>query len=565
MKAIEIKGLSFRYVRSEVFALKNVDLVVNEGEKLLILGPSGCGKTTLLRCINGLIPHRYRGELLGTVKVFGENVAETPIHKISLKVGTVLQDPESQFVGISVEEDVAFGLENLRFSREEMRRLVAESLSVVGLTGMEQRAPHEMSGGQKQKVALAGVLAMRPSVILFDEPLANLDPASADEILDFMDVLNREYGKTIVIVEHRFEQVLEKGVDKIAVMSDGRVVAYGTPEDIMERADLLVKIGIRLPLYAEVAYQLKKRGLWEGPLPLSVEETASRLKGSVRARIEGKLEVPSEKPDRKPILEFRDVHYVYPTGVKAIRGVDLKIYPGEVVALMGPNGAGKSTLSLLSIGILKPTRGRVLVDGVDTRDATVAQLARTVGIIFQNPNHMLFKNSVEEEIAFGPKNLGYSEEEIERFVEQAMQICDLKRYRGRHPLSLSMGERKRVCIAAALSMNPRLLFFDEPTVGQDHRHSEAFMSYIKRLREKGYTIVIITHNVNLAIEYCQRAVIMVDGKIIADGPTQKVLADEPLLKKARLKPTSITRLMKALNLPPLAITSQDLQTLLIKS
>jgi len=408
-------------------------------------------------------------------------------------------------------------------------------------------------------------LAMRPSVILFDEPLANLDPASADEILDFMDMLNKEYGKTIVIVEHRFEQVLEKGVDKIAVMSDGRVVAYGTPEDIMERADLLVKTGIRLPLYAEVAYQLKKRGLWEGPLPLSVEETASRLKGSVRARIEGKLGVPPEKPDRKPILEFRDVHYVYPTGVKAIRGVDLKIYPGEVVALMGPNGAGKSTLSLLSIGILKPTRGRVLVDGVDTRDATVAQLARTVGIIFQNPNHMLFKNSVEEEIAFGPKNLGYSEEEIERFVEQAMQICDLKRYSGRHPLSLSMGERKRVCIAAALSMNPRLLFFDEPTVGQDHRHSEAFMSYIKRLREKGYTIVIITHNVNLAIEYCQRAIIMVDGKIIADGPTQKVLADEPLLKKARLKPTSITRLMKALNLPPLAITSQDLQTLLIKS
>ena len=565
MKAIEITGLSFRYAKSEDFALKDVNLVVDEGEKLLILGPSGCGKTTLLRCINGLIPHRYRGELLGSVKVFGANVAETPIHKISLKVGTVLQDPESQFVGISVEEDVAFGLENLRFSREEMRRLVAESLGVVGLTGMEQRAPHEMSGGQKQKVALAGVLAMKPDVILFDEPLANLDPASADELLDFIDMLNREYEKTIVIVEHRFEQVLEKGVDKIAVMSNGRMVACGTPEEIMERADLLVEIGIRLPLYAEVAYQLKGRGLWDGPLPLSVKETASKLRGIVKAEVEKGLEVPAEKPRKRPILEFRNVHYVYPTGVKAIKGVSLKIYPGEVVALMGPNGAGKSTLSLLSIGILKPTKGQVLVDGVDTREATVAQLARTVGIIFQNPNHMLFKNSVEEEVAFGPKNLGYSDEEIEKFVEQAMEICDLKRYRGRHPLSLSMGERKRVCIAAALSMNPRLLFFDEPTVGQDHRHSEAFMGYIKRLRDQGYTIIIITHNVNLAIEYCQRAIIMVDGKIIADGPTQRVLADEALLKRARLKPTSITRLMKALGLPPLAITSREFQALLIKS
>lgn len=553
---ISIKNLSFTYRGFKNPTLKNINMTIADGEKVLILGASGCGKTTLSRVLNGLIPATYHGTLTGSVEIDGEDILEKSIAELSLRIGTVLQDPEGQFVGLTVAEDVAFGLENLGLSREEMNARVDESLRLVGMEKFKTHAPHELSGGQKQKVAIAGVLAMGPDILLFDEPLANLDPASAASVVALMDNLNRQ-GKTIIVIEHRFEEVLEGGVDKVALMKDGELIAFAPPREIIN-SGLLAEAGIRLPLFCEVVARINRRQ----DLPVTLTEAVSILRNE---KIHGPVE-PSGVGEAKgdtPLLSLENVSFCYNERTPVLKDISLSVYPGERVALLGHNGAGKTTLSLLLLGLLKPTAGNIYVNGQNITGLPVSRIARSIGLVMQNPNHMLSLPKVEDEVAFGPVNLKFSPPEIAEGVETSLKTCDLWPYRKWPTFALSYGQKKRLTVAAILAMHSKLLLLDEPTVGQDYRHYREFMDFMARLCDAGYTMIVITHDLNLAQEYTERTLVLVDGRLIGDGPTRRILAEEKLLEQAALRPTSLTRLARELGLGNVALSSAEMAYMLI--
>lgn len=565
---IDVKNLTVTYKNVKNPTLRNISFAVKNGEVVLILGPSGSGKTTLVRCLNGLIPYSYPAKVEGHIVVVDMDPREELLYKISLKVGTVLQNPENQFVGLTVAEDVAFGLENLMIPRDKMREIVIENLKKVRMSGFEERSPHELSGGEKQKVAIAGVLAMSPDVLIFDEPLANLDPISADEMLHIINELNEKYHKTILIVEHRFEEVLThlRRLNKVLVISSGELLYNGPPNTLIEKhADMLDKIGIRLPLYSEVVYNAKKKknALMDISIPVTLDEAASLIKKLIKTtKPKSYKEDQTRKIEDTPAISLRNVSFKYPSGVKAIDNISFDIYPGESVALLGHNGAGKSTLALLMLGILKPTEGAVIVNGQNTKEITIAQNARNVGLVMQNPDHMLFQKTVELELEFGPKNLRYSPKTIKELVNNALEITNLRKYRNWPPMALSLGQRKRVGLAAILSMNSKILLLDEPTAGQDWRHTRLFMTFIEKLIAKKYTLILITHDMNLALEYTNRAIVLAHGKKIADGITREILSRDDVITRSRLKPSTLIQLSKKLNLSQYVYRVDDLVELL---
>ena len=504
-----IEGLTFRYRARPEPALRDVSLTLESGELLLVAGASGCGKTTLIRCINGLIPRSYKGELNGRVLLDGQDVAGLPLSRISQIVGTVLQDPERQILGARVSAEVAFGLENLGLTRKEIRQRVEEALKHLGISHLRDRETFLLSGGEKQKVALAGVLAMRPSILLLDEPLASLDPASAQDALALCRRLADE-GISIVLVEHRVEDALSIHPDRVVFMQEGQVIYYGPLDGMMEVVD-----------YRQVKL----------PAPVVIQRAA----GSPPPAFE-----PAIRPDgRQPLVTFEGVSYAYDEeGPSVIQDVNLTIHRGDIVALLGPNGAGKTTLIKHAIGLLKPGQGRVLVEGHDTQEMSVAQIAHTVGYVFQSPSHMLFAPTVQEELAFGPKNLGYSPDDIEEGVAHAVDTVNLKGLEDYPPLALSFGQQKRVSIAAILAMRSKILVMDEPTAGQDYWNYMAFMDSI--LQMPGFEAVLfITHDLDLAICYASRVVLMYEGRIVGDGPPAQVLTDRNMLHHCRLVPTSL--------------------------
>ncbi|RLI64907.1 MAG: ABC transporter ATP-binding protein [Candidatus Asgardarchaeum californiense] len=561
---INVRELTVTYRNVKNPTLKNISFTVKKGNVVLVLGPSGSGKTTLTRCLNGLIPYSYPAKVDGEITIAGMDPREEPIYKISLKVGTVLQNPENQFVGLTVAEDVAFGLENLMVPRERIREIITENLKKVGMLGFEERSPHELSGGEKQKVAIAGVLAMSPEILIFDEPLANLDPISADEMLNIINELNEKYQKTILIIEHRFEEVLThlRRLNKVLVISSGEVVYDGPPDALIrENANLLENIGIRLPLYSEIVYNVKKKKqkLMNIPIPVTLDEAATLIRNLITSSsLEHYRETKTREIENHPAISLRNVSFEYPGGVKAVDNVSFDIYPGESVALLGHNGAGKSTLALLMLGILKPTKGDVIINGKNTKSITIAQNARNIGLVMQNPDHMLFQKTVELELEFGPKNLGYDQKKINELVNNALEITNLKKYRNWPPMALSLGQRKRVGLAAILSMNSKILLLDEPTAGQDWRHTQLFMTFIEKLISKKYTLVLITHDMNLALEYTDRAIVMAHGKKIADGPTSEILSHDEVINKSRLKPSTLISLSKRLGLTHYIYKIEDL-------
>jgi energy-coupling factor transporter ATP-binding protein EcfA2 len=504
-----IEGLTFRYHTRPEPALREVSLTLESGELLLVAGASGCGKTTLIRCINGLIPRSYRGELSGRLLLHGQDVSRLPLSRISQVVGTVLQDPERQILGARVSAEVAFGLENLGLPRDEIRRRVDEALEHLGISHLRNRETFLLSGGEKQKVALAGVLAMRPSILLLDEPLASLDPASAQEALALFRRLADE-GISIILVEHRVEDALSIHPDRVTFIQEGEIVYYGPLGGLMEVVD-----------YRQVKL----------PAPVVIRRAASSPPPAFE---------PSIQPDgREPLVKFESVSYAYEEqGPLAIQDVNLTIHRGDVVALLGPNGAGKTTLVKHAIGLLKPRQGRVLVEGRDTVEMSVAQIAHTLGYVFQSPSHMLFAPTVQEELAFGPKNLGYRPEDIEEGVTRAVDTVNLKGLEDYPPLALSFGQQKRVSIAAILAMRSKILVMDEPTAGQDYWNYMAFMDSI--LQMPGFeAILFITHDLDLAICYASRVVLMYEGRIVGDGPPAEILTDCDLLHRCRLVPTSL--------------------------
>ncbi len=507
-----VEDLSFRYRIRPDYALRNVSFQLEAGEILLVAGASGCGKTTLIRCINGLIPRSYKGELDGRVLLNGEDISGKPLAAISQIVGTVLQDPERQILGSRVVNEVAFGLENLALPREEIVARVDETLAYLGITHLKHRETFYLSGGEKQKVAVAGTLAMRPSILLLDEPLASLDPASAQETLRLLRRLADE-GKTVIIIEHRVEDVLKIAPDKALFMIDGEVRYFG-PTAGLEKAIDYHEVKLPAPMIIDKARH--------DPPPSYVPPL---LKGA-------------EEKAGAPLVRFEDVSFAYEDGPLVLQEINLEIHRGDVIAVLGPNGAGKTTLVKHAIGLLKPKRGRVYVDGVDTRQLSVAQIARTIGYVFQSPSHMLFAPTVRDELAFGPRNLGYDQATLDEGVAQAMDILNLSELAEYSPLALSFGQQKRVSIAAILAMRSRILVMDEPTAGQDYKNYMAFMEAILQL-PNFEVVLFITHDLDLAVCYANRVILMHEGRVAADGPPPEVLAQRELLERCRVVPTSL--------------------------
>lgn len=504
-----IEGLTFRYHARPEPALCDVCLMLEQGELLLIAGASGCGKTTLIRCINGLIPRTYKGHLEGHVRLYGQDVSQMTMAELSQTVGTLLQDPERQIVGSYVLNEVAFGLENLGLPREEILERVNQTLEYLGISHLRERETFYLSGGEKQKVALAGVLVMRPSILLLDEPLASLDPVSAHEALALFRRLADE-GVSIILVEHRVEDAITIAPDRVLFMQEGRTTYLGPVAGL---ADVVDYREVKLP-----AQTVIRRAAADPPLSFT----------------------PAIQPDgHPPLVVFEDVSFAYEEGgPSVIRDINLTIRQGDVIALLGPNGAGKTTLVKHAIGLLKPRQGRVLVEGRDTREMTVAQIARTLGYVFQSPSHMLFAPTVRDELTFGPRNLGYAKEEITAGVARAIEVVNLRGLEEYPPLALSFGQQKRVSIAAILAMRSKILVMDEPTAGQDYWNYMAFMDSI--LQMPGFAAVLfITHDLDLAICYANRVVLMAEGQIAAAGSPTEVLTDLELLRCCRIVPTSL--------------------------
>jgi energy-coupling factor transport system ATP-binding protein len=531
-----VENLSFRYRDRPGAAIHNISFDAKPGEVLLIAGASGCGKTTLIRSINGLIPRSYKGEMTGRVLVFGEETGGWKLSQISQKIGTVLQDPERQILGSKVRNEVAFGLENLAVPRQEILQRVDEALEFLKISHLRERETFTLSGGEKQKLALAGVLAMRPSILLLDEPLASLDPASAQDTLDTVRFLADE-GMTVLMVEHRVEDVLRIRPERVMFMSEGEIRYLG---DLSGLSKVVNYREVKLP-----ADDIVERARLDPPPP-----PFTILPGVGMRDADG----PAVPSGDDVLVRFEEVAFGYEADVEVLHGLNLDIRRGDVIAVLGPNGAGKTTFVKHAIGLLKPKSGRVLVNGRDTKQASVAQIAGTLGYVFQSPSHMLFAPTVNEELSFGPKNLKHPREQIELEVKEALRIVNLSDKEQDPPLALSFGQQKRVSIAAILAMQSRILVMDEPTAGQDYQNYMNFMNSILEL-PTFEAILFITHDVDLAVIYANRVLMINNGRLVADGPPQEVLRDFDRLKANRLVPTSLLDL----NLKRFEITGRFLR------
>lgn len=504
-----VRDLSFRYRSRDEYALRDISFALDEGEILLVAGASGCGKTTLIRCINGLIPRSYKGEVSGDVILEDQDVFSYSLARISQLVGTVLQDPERQILGSKVAAEVAFGLENLGLSRSEIRERMSQAMALLGIEHLKERETFLLSGGEKQKVALAGVLAMEPKVLLLDEPLASLDPASAQEALRLFRKL-ADGGISILLVEHRVEDTMLIDPDRVMYMKDSQIKYLGSIAGMMDVVD-----HSELKLPAEIVIQ---RSI-DSPSPVLV---------------------PAIQPNgRESLISFQDVSFAYSSdSPTVIHNVNLAIRKGDITAILGPNGAGKTTLVKHAIGLLKPTQGQVLVGESDSQKLSVAQIASTVGYVFQSPSHMLFAPTVKQELEFGPTNLEHDPKVMEENVKRAIETVNMVGLEENPPLSLSFGQQKRVSIAAILAMQSKILVMDEPTAGQDYANYVAFMDSI--IQMPGFeAILFITHDVDLAVRYANRVILVHDGQVAADGEPEQVLTDSVLLERCNIVSTTL--------------------------
>ncbi|WP_204797560.1 ABC transporter ATP-binding protein [Paenibacillus rhizosphaerae] len=541
---ISFQQYSFKYKNQSEPTLKDITLDIYPGEKIWIAGPSGSGKSTLAHCINGLIPFTYGGEISGSLSIAGRNPAELSIFELSRTVGTILQDQDSQFVGLSVAEDVAFVMENKAMPREQMKRETAASLERVGMLEYIEHSPYELSGGQKQSVSLAGVLSTDAEVLLFDEPLANLDPAGGREAMQLIDDIHRQSGKTVIIIEHRVEDVLQQPIDRIVLMKEGRIEAVGAPDEILA-SDLLRGCGLRPPLYVDA---LRYAGVsLEGvqglsrPQSLGISGLGERLDRWSEQAAAQAVSRPAE-----PLLDVRGLTFGYEPGQPVLKDVSLQVGAGEIVALLGNNGAGKSTLSQLITGILKPQSGSILYAGrEDMASWSIRRRGEAIGYVMQNPNRMITQHMIADEVGLGLKVRGVPAAEIKERVAGVLQTCGLYPFRNWPVSALSYGQKKRLSIAAILVLAPKLMILDEPTAGQDDRHYQEFMDFIEQLAEQGIGFLLITHDMYLALEYAQRAVVLSAGEILAADTVASVLSRPEVTEPAHLKETSLSLFAKA--------------------
>ena len=545
---IEFKDYTFKY-RSQVEpTLYNIDLTVYPGEKVLIVGPSGSGKSTLAHCINGLVPFSFPGESSGTLTVGGQDPSKAGIFGMSKLVGTVLQDTDGQFIGLTVAEDIAFALENDCVEQAEMFSKVDEVAEIVDVKTLLSHAPTELSGGQKQRVSMAGVMIDDVDILLFDEPLANLDPATGKKAIDLIDKISRTTGKTVLIIEHRLEDALYRDVDRIVVVGDGRIVADRKPDELL-CTDILEKEGIREPLYITA---LKHAGceILQDTHPQHIESMdLAPYKEKVQAWFR-KAKLPPACPGKESALEVLDLDFSYITGNPVLRNIDFKIGKGEMLSIVGKNGAGKSTLSNLVCGFISPDRGSILLGGTDISSKSIKERGEVIGLVMQNPNQMISKPMIYDEVALGLAVRGVPEEEVKERVYETLKICGLYPFRNWPISALSFGQKKRVTIASILVMNPEVLILDEPTAGQDFRHYTEIMEFLKEINDRlGITIIMITHDMHLMLEYTDRAIVIADGELIADDIPANVLTSETIADKAYLKKTSLYDLAVKCDIP----------------
>ena len=535
---IEFKDYSFKY-RSQVEpTLLDINLSIYPGEKVLIVGPSGSGKSTLAHCINGLVPFSFTGESTGSLKIEGQEPKELGLFGLSKLVGTVLQDTDGQFIGLTVAEDVAFSMENDCIAQDEMFERVDRVAKTVDITDLLDHAPNALSGGQKQRVSMAGVIVDDVDILLFDEPLANLDPATGKRAIDLIDRIHKKKNTTILIIEHRLEDALYRDVDRIIVVGEGRIVADVKPDALLS-GPVLKEQGIREPLYITA---LKYAGcqINEADLPQHIESmNLAPYEDNVRNWF-GKVKLNKKAPDGEPMLTIRDLSFAYTQGQPVLSHIDFSISRGEMVALVGKNGAGKSTLASLICGFMQPDEGAIYLNGEDLSGYSIKERGEKIGLVMQSPNQMISKPMIYDEVALGLRVRGVAEDEIKERVFETLKICGLYPYRNWPVSALSFGQKKRVTIASILVMNPEVLILDEPTAGQDFRHYTEIMEFLRRIHEElGITIVMITHDMHLMLEYTDRAIVIADGKMLADDTPAHILTNEEISDRAYLKKTSL--------------------------
>ena len=535
---ITFENFSFQYFSQAEPTLHDINLTIYEGEKVLLVGPSGSGKSTLGHCINGLIPFSYRGEMKGSVKVAGLETREGNLFELSKKVGTVLQDSDGQFIGLTVGEDIAFSLENDRVEEKEMKETVQKVADMVDMGKLLKSSPFELSGGQKQRVAFAGVMVDDVDVLLFDEPLANLDPATGKTAIDLIDRIQKQSQKTVVIIEHRLEDVLYRHVDRIVVVAEGRIVADMTPDELMATQQLS-ELGIREPLYVTA---MKYAGISITPQMRAGQLQTLVIDDEIRRKIQAWCEkpVPTGRPAGEEILAVKHLSFQYTKSRKILQDVNFSIKSGEMVSIVGTNGAGKSTLAKVICGFVTEDAGEILFEGKSLKGQTIKERSQYISYVMQNPNQMICKPMIFDEVALGLRIRGeLSEEEIRERVEHALKICGLYPFRKWPVSALSFGQKKRVTIASMLVMNPKVLILDEPTAGQDYRHYTEIMEFLKELNQQGVTIILITHDMHLMLEYTPHAIVINGGKKIGDSTAVDILTNEEIANAASLKLTSL--------------------------
>lgn len=544
---ITFDNFSFQYHSQAEPTLHTIDLTIYEGEKVLILGPSGSGKSTFAQCINGLIPYSYEGEITGSVKINEKELTQTSLFDLSFDVGTVLQDTDGQFIGLTVGEDVAFALENDAVSQETMKQEVKKWTEVVEISDFLHHRPQDLSGGQKQRVSLAGVLINEAPILLFDEPLANLDPKAGKETIALIDDLHKKVKTTVVIIEHRLEDVLYRSVDRVIVFDDGRIVA-DLPADELLKTNILIEKGIREPLYVTAMK-------YAGVDLTTVEHLSDNEKvqaPQLKEQMENWMKEQSQESEQKktePLLTLENITYQYQkNGRLVLDDVSVTINKGEMFSIVGKNGAGKSTLSKAICGFITLQTGKMHWQNEDFTQFSIKERADKIGFVMQNPNQMISKKMVFEEVALGLVLKGLPEAEINQQVEKVLKICGLYSFR-KWPISaLSFGQKKRVTIASILVLEPEMIILDEPTAGQDFKHYTEMMSFLKKLNHMGMTIAMITHDMHLMLEYTERTLVLSDGKILADTTPINVLTNVQLVEQASLKETSLFTFAKHLKL-----------------
>ena len=546
---ISFKYFSFQYRAQKKPTLQDINLDIYPGERVLIAGPSGSGKSTLAACINGLNPFSNPGECTGTLMVDGVDAPHSSIFDLAGHVGTVLQDPDGQFIGLTVGEDIAFSLENNCTPQPEMKEIVQHAAELVGIENHLGFAPHELSGGQKQRVSLAGVMVDDVKILLFDEPLANLDPATGKQAIELIDTIQQKTDTTVLIIEHRLEDVLWRNVDRIVLVNEGRILADMRPDDLLS-GSLLAENGIREPLYltamryAGIAVTPEKHPAHIDSVVLDKADTA-RLHSWFQAE-----PLPAPKPAPEPLLEVRDLCFGYNKGQHTLQNVSFSIGKGEMVSIVGRNGAGKSTLSKLICGFETQDSGEIYLNGKDLKDENIRRRAKHIGYVMQNPNQMISKTMIYDEVAMALQGSGLTEEQIREKVEDTLKVCGLYPFRKWPVSALSFGQKKRVTIASVLVQDPELILLDEPTAGQDFRHYTDIMEFLQGLNTRGVTVVMITHDMHLMLEYTPRALVFCDGQLIADRSASAVLCDPELIERAALKETSLYTLANRCGIAP---------------